>query len=98
MDVRPSLSSSSAPADGEIQRRRGQTFSSFSTPSEAERIMNQKELLQENPSKSDRITFHGSPIRDLKKGNLVVVSFPGAHGLAWNSLVQEYEDNLYFST
>eukprot|EP00438_Fugacium_kawagutii_P021224 Skav220503 [mRNA] locus=scaffold4697:67386:68375:- [translate_table: standard] len=34
------------------------------------------------------MTFHGSPIRDLGQGSLVVVSFPGVHGLAWNRLTR----------
>lgn len=46
------------------------------------------QILQEDPSKSLRITFWGSPNEAFCPGAKVVVSFPGVHGFAWNFLTK----------
>ena len=54
-------------------------------------------LLQEDPSKSARIVFLGSPGSLFHCNEKVVVSFPGAHGLAWTVLTADSQTRLLTS-
>ena len=46
----------------------------------------QEEILEEDPSKSSRITFLGTEKLNVYQEGGVVVSFPGVHGIGWNYL------------